>query len=86
MRYCITCGRQIPETSVTYGLQLCASCISAAYVKATPAPNPLSGWECPRCHTVRSPFVQKCECGPAVEYVTRDGTGACVPENHHATS
>jgi hypothetical protein len=29
-----------------------------------PYPVPMPGWECPRCRTIHSPFVSRCDCAP----------------------
>ena len=34
----------------------------------------LQGWECPRCHQINAPFVQKCDCKPATVSVTTTNT------------
>jgi len=37
----------------------------------------LIGWECPRCHTIHSPFIQSCDCSSP--YVTSTDINTQTP-------
>ncbi len=70
MSKCIGCGRELTTGNVN---NLCNMCegrpiINVPLIDPLPEYPPYqpstSGWVCPRCGTVNSPHVLKCDCPP----------------------
>jgi hypothetical protein len=55
---CIQCGTELGN-DFNHTSCLCDNCRKGKTID-----YPLTGWECPRCRKIHSPFVSECNCPP----------------------